>query len=259
MENSVEAKALLQAILVRVRAGLKVEPGFQLRLVMALATNESRDGNHATALAYLEEVRGLACTLDDRRRATYLYDLAYSYRETGDIEAAIRSGIASLELFRRAEAERETGVMENELALAYLALGNTVRAFEMSASAHSVVERLGDEWLLAHVLDTEAQIALARGDNAEAISASQSAIEMAERTQNTKATVDALLTQARARSATGDAAAALAAYERAGDLARQVGGASLVRKALREWADALAAAGEHERAFALMREALAVT
>ena len=71
--------------------------------------------------------------------------------------------------------------------------------------------------------------------------------------------MDALLTQARARSATGDAAAALAAYERAGDLARQVGGASLVRKALREWADALAAAGEHERAFALMREALAVT
>jgi hypothetical protein len=30
----------------------------------------------------------------------------------------------------------------------------------------------------------------------------------------------------------------------------------LVRKALREWADALAASGDHERAFALMREAL---
>jgi transcriptional regulator with XRE-family HTH domain len=258
MENSVEAKALLQAILVRVRAGLKVEPGFQLRLVMALASNESRAGNHAAALAYLQEVRGLAGALDDRRRASYLADMAYSYRETGDIEAAIRSGIASLELFRRAEAERETGIMENELALAYLALGNTMRATEMSASAYAVMERLGDEWLLSHVLDTQAQIALARGENAEAISASQGAIEMAERSQNAKATVDALLTQARARGAMGDNPAALAAYQRAGEMARKVGGASLMRKTLREWADALAAAGEHEQAFALMREALAV-
>jgi len=258
MENSIEAKALLQAVLVRVRAGLKIEPGFQLRLVMALATNESRNGNHATALAYLEEVRGLAGALDDRRRASYLADLAYSYRATGDIEAAIRAGIVSLELFRRAEAERETAIMENELALAYLALGNTTRATEMSASAHSVMERLGDEWLLSHVLDTQAQIALARGENAEAISASQGAIEMAERTQNAKATVDALLTQAHARAAMGDAPAALASYQRAGELARKVGSASLMRKTLREWADALAAAGEHERAFALMREALAI-
>ena len=257
MENSVEAKALLQAILARIRAGLKVEPGFQLRLVMALATNESREGNHEAALAYLEEVRGMAGALDDRRRASYLADLAYSYRETGDIEAAIRSGVASLELFRRSEAERESAIMENELALAYLALGNTSRAVEMSGSAHAVIERLGDEWLLSHVLDTEAQIALARGANADAISASEAAIVMAERTQNTKATVDALLTQARARSAMGDTEAALAGYERAGDLARHVGSASLFRKAIREWADALAAAGEHERAFALMREALA--
>jgi 23S rRNA A2030 N6-methylase RlmJ len=81
---------------------------------------------------------------------------------------------------------------------------------------------------------------------------------MAERTQNAKATVDALLTQAHARAAMGDAPAALASYQRAGELARKVGSASLMRKTLREWADALAAAGEHERAFALMREALAI-
>src|SRR5271157_632571 len=102
LENTAEARALLQAILGRVRSGLKVEPGFQLRLVMALSSNESRDGNHAVALAYLEEVRGLAGALDDRRRAAYLHDLAYSYRETGDLEAAIRTGVASLELFRQA-------------------------------------------------------------------------------------------------------------------------------------------------------------
>jgi tetratricopeptide (TPR) repeat protein len=259
MENSVEAKALLQAILARVRTGLKVEPGFQLRLVMALSTNEARDGNHGAALAYLEEVRGLAGELDDRRRASYLCDLAYSYRETGDFEAAIRSGIASLELYRRAESRRETALMENDLALSYLALGNSGKAKEMAASARTIFERLDDEWCLAHVLDTQAQIALAMGSPDEAVEASAAAIEMAERTNNTKAGVDALLTHARARSSQGDATAALAAYERAGSLARQAGSAGLVRRALREWADALAAAGQHEQAFAVMREALAVS
>jgi tetratricopeptide (TPR) repeat protein len=259
MENTAEAKALLQSILARVRAGLKVEPGFHLRLVMALSSNESRDGNHAAALGYLEEVRGLEAALDDRRRAQYLHDLAYSYRETGDFEAAVRSGIASLELFRRANAERETAGLENDLALSYLAIGNTSRAGEMIVSARITLERLGDEWSLAHILDTQAQIALARGDAAEAASQSSGAIEMAERSHNTKATVDALLTHARALSSQGHIPAALVDFERAGSVAREAGSASLMRKALREWADALAGAGQHEKAFAVMREALAVS
>jgi transcriptional regulator with XRE-family HTH domain len=259
LENTTESKALLNSILARVRAGLKVEPGFHLRLVMALSSNESRDGNHAAALGYLEEVRGLEAALDDRRRAQYLHDLAYSYRETGDFEAAVRSGIASLELFRRANAERETAGLENDLALSYLALGNTSRAGEMIASARTTLERLGDDWSLAYVLDTQAQIALARGDAAEAASQSSGAIEMAERSHNIKATVDALLTHARALSSQGDTSAALTNFERAGSVAREAGSASLIRKALREWADALAGAGQHERAFAVMREALAVS
>ena len=258
LENSTESKALLNSILARVRAGLKVEPGFQLRLVMALSSNESRDGNHAAALAYLEEVRGLEAALDDRRRAQYLHDLAYSYRETGDFEAAVRSGIASRELFRKANAERETAGLENDLALSYLALGNTSRAGEMIASARTTLERLGDEWSLAYVLDTQAQITLSRGDAAGAASQSAAAIDMAERSHNTKATVDALLTHARALSSQDDKPAALATFERAGILAREAGSASLIRKALREWADALANAGQHEQAFAVMREALAV-
>jgi tetratricopeptide (TPR) repeat protein len=259
LENSTESKALLNAILVRVRAGLKVEPGFQLRLVMALSTNESRDGNHATALAYLEEVRGLEEALDDRRRAQYLHDLAYSYRETGDFEAAVRAGLASLELFRRVNAEREAAGLQNDLALSYLALGNTSRAGEIITSARTVLERLGDDWWLAHILDTQAQIALARGDVAEAVSQSAGAIELADLSHNSKAMVDALLTHARALSSQGDPAAAMAAFERAGRLARESGSASLIRHALREWADALARAGQHEQAFAIMREALSAS
>jgi transcriptional regulator with XRE-family HTH domain len=259
LENSAESKALLHSLLARVRTGLKVEPGFQLRLVMALSSNESRDGNHAAALAYLEEVRGLAGELDDRRRAHFLHDLAYSYRETGDFEAAVRAGIASLELFRRADAERESAGLENDLALSYLALGNTTRAGDMITAARTTLEKLGDEWSLAHVLDTQAQITMARGDAAEAAAQSASAVEMAERAHNTKAIVDALITLARAETGQGHAETALAAYERAGGLAREAGSAGLARKALGEWADALATAGRHEEAFAIMREALSIS
>jgi tetratricopeptide (TPR) repeat protein len=238
---------------------MRVEPDFELRLEMALSSNESREGNHTAALAYLEEVRGLAGSLDDRRRAAYLFDLAYSYRETGDFEAAVRSGIASLELFRRSEADREMANLENDLALSYLALGNIGKAAELVASSRGRLESLGDDWLLSHVLDTQARISLAGGAVDEALAGAQEAVAVAERAANAKATVDALLTLARAQAALGENAAALAANRRAGELARQLGNASLVRKALREWADTLAAAGQHEQAFAIMREALAIS
>jgi transcriptional regulator with XRE-family HTH domain len=256
-ENSTEAKAILQSILARVRAGMRVEPDFELRLVMALSSNESRDGNHAAALAYLEEVRGLTGSLDDRRRAGYLYDLAYSYRETGDFEAAVRSGMASLALFRRVEADRETAGLENDLALSYLALGNTGKAAELAASSRNRLEALGDGWLLSHVVDTQARIELAGGTADRSASLAKEALALAERANNAKASIDALLSLARAQAALGDREAALESNRRAGDLARQFGNASLLRKALREWADSLAAAGQHEQAFAVMREALA--
>jgi transcriptional regulator with XRE-family HTH domain len=258
-ENGVESRAILRSLLSRVREGLRVEPDFELRLVMALSSNESRDGNHTAALAYLEEIRGLADSLDDRRRATYLCGLAYSYRETGDFEAAVRIGIASLELFRKVEADRESAGLENDLALSFLAIGKTTRAGELAASARGRLESLGDEWLLSHVVDTEAQIALADGAAERAAAGAQEAFALAERADNSKASVDALLTLARAHAALGQNEAALDANRRAGELARRVASAGLVRRALREWADALAAAGQHEQAFILMREALAAS
>jgi transcriptional regulator with XRE-family HTH domain len=257
LENGVEAKALLHSILARVRAGLRVEPDFHLRLIMALSATESRDGNHGAALAYLDEVRAVADGLDDRRRATYLHDLAYSYRQTGDFEGAIRSGIASLELFRKVESEREAATLENDLALSYLALGNTSRAEEMITSARTTLERLHDDWTLAHILDTQAQIALGKGAPDQAASIAQAAIESAGRTKNMKAMVNSLLTLGRSQTSLGDSDGALAAYERAGTVARELGSPALIRKALREWADALAEAGKHEQAFAVMRDALA--
>jgi ATP/maltotriose-dependent transcriptional regulator MalT len=143
--------------------------------------------------------------------------------------------------------------------MSYLALGNTARAAELAASARARFERLDDKWWLAFVLDSQARIAMARGEAEAAARQAGDALALAQRTDNKKAAVDALLTIARARTALGDVAGGLAASELAGEQARTAGSPMLVRKALREWADALAASGDHERAFALMREALAAS
>src|SRR3990172_7165085 len=134
-DNTAEARSLMRGVLEQVRNGLGVEPDFNLRLLLALASIESHDGDPNRALGYLQEVRAFADRLDDRRRATYLYDLAWAYHETGDIEGAIRAGLQSLALYRASGAEFEMAAAENNLARSFLANGNTVRAGELVAAA----------------------------------------------------------------------------------------------------------------------------
>lgn len=254
--NTVEAESIFRDILSQVRGGLRVEPDFELRLIMALSSTASRDGRHDIALAYLEEVRGLANSLDDHRRGTFLYDLAYSYRETGDYEAAIRTGNASLALFRATAFELGSAALENDLALSFLALGNLARADEFASGSQARFEKLSDRRWLAHVLETRARIALARGDPLGSRDLASSALGLAEETHNDKAAVSALLALARADRALGDPGAAATLYERAVDLARGSSRPGLIREAIGEWADVLSEAGQHERAAALLREAL---
>jgi transcriptional regulator with XRE-family HTH domain len=254
--NVTESESILLDLLAKVRGGLRVEPDFQVRLLMALSSTASKEGRHAVALAYLEEVRSLASSLDDHRRAAFLYDLSYSYRETGDLEAAIRTGISSLALFRATGFDLGIGALENDLALSYLALGNIDKAQELARSSAERFEMLGDRRWLAHVVETQAQISLARGDAAEAARLASSALAIAEEVANERAAVSSLRTLGRAQRTLGDVAAASASYELAVERARATASPGLVRAVLGEWADILAAAGEHERAFSLLREAM---
>jgi transcriptional regulator with XRE-family HTH domain len=256
--NAGEARRLIEAILAKVRAGLRVEPDFHLRLVIALAAIETRDGEYDNALAYLSEIRGLADQLDDRRRAAYFFDLAHSYRETGDYEAAVRTGYASLTLFAAMRADAETAALENDLALAFLKLGNLSRANELVASARTRFEVLEDTRWLAHINDTEAQIALAGSAFDEAAMLAERAIAGAELTGNQKALIDALVTRAQIRRQRGDAEGADGDFARAADLARASGSRGRIREVLGAWSEMLAESGDLRRAYDLTREALSV-
>jgi tetratricopeptide (TPR) repeat protein len=253
-----DARSMLQGLLERVRGGLRVEPDFEMRLLMALAAVESRTGNYAESLAHLEAARGMADDLDDRRRAMFLYNLAISYRETGDVEAAIRSGTQGLALLRAAGSGFESAQIENDLAMAYLATGNLARAGELAEEARHEFERAGDDRYLSAVLETEAQVALARGDADGALERARRARQLAESTANRAVALTAMLTEARALRQLGGGEAAEECYRAAAQVARDGQVASRIREVLREWAGLRADAGDHRGAYELTNEALAV-
>jgi transcriptional regulator with XRE-family HTH domain len=257
-DNEPDARSLLNALLEQVRSGLNVEPDFEMRLLTSLAAVESRAGQAPRALAYLEEARGLAADLDDRRRAAFLFNLAIGYREVGDFEAAIRAGTQGMALYRAAGAIFESARIENDLALAYLAVGQVDRARELASDARAQIESTGDERWLAAVADTEAQVALAAGDTAGALRLAADARDYAARSGNELASLAAMLTEARALRADGQLAVAEQRFADAAALARSSRVPLRLREVLREWADLRADAGDHRGAYELSSEALAV-
>jgi tetratricopeptide (TPR) repeat protein len=256
LDNTQEATALLRQILAEVRAGLAVQADFKLRLLVALAANESWDGHHDRALALLEEGRVLSDEMDDRRRASFLFSLALGYAQTGDHEAALRAGTSALPLFEAAEADYEATSLRNSLALTYLKMGNASRAVEMAGEARERSTRQNDRRLLAHVAETEAQIALAAGDHAAVKNHVAEAIALARDTRNTHAEWSALLTLARSERQNGDPAQAETTYRQAVDLLRTSGPHPNLAEALREWADLLVSQKRHAEAVDLLQEAL---
>jgi tetratricopeptide (TPR) repeat protein len=254
-----EARTMLTGLLERVRSGMLVEPEFEMRLLMSLAAVESRTGEHERALRYLEEARGFAGDLDDRRRATYLFNLAISYRETGDVEAAIRSGTQALGLFRAAGTELESASIENDLALAYLAGGNLERARQYAEAAHQQAEKTGDERVMAAILETQAQVALRAGDAPHARALAAEAMAKARTSGNRLAELAALLTEARVMREAGDAAEAEQRFASAAEVARIGRLDGRLREVLREWADLRAAGGDHRGAYELSSQALTIS
>jgi tetratricopeptide (TPR) repeat protein len=256
LDNTEEATALLRQILAEVRAGLAVQADFKLRLLVALAANESWDGHHDRALALLEEGRALSDEMDDRRRASFLFSLALGYAQTGDHEAALRAGTHALPLFEAAEADYEATSLRNSLALTYLKMGNSARATEMAREARERSTRQNDRRLLAHVAETEAQIALDAGEHAAVKKHVAEALALARDTQNIHAEWSALLTLARSERQTGDNAQAERTYRQAVDLLRTSGPRPRLAEALREWADLLVSEKRHAEAVDLLQEAL---
>jgi transcriptional regulator with XRE-family HTH domain len=256
IDDSARARMLFEELL----AATSVEtsdPDLRVRILIALATVEAAAGESSTAIALLEEARAIGADLDDRRRATMLHSLAQSYRLSGDLEGAVRTGIESLALFRSVDARAEAASIENELAMTFLGLGNLEAAERHAHEARLGMEDGRDPFRLANLTDTEARIALARGDLETAGSRAAIAADLSEKLGNQKGLVDALLTVARTARLSGDPELATATLERAAAIA-ETGPAFRLRLVLTEWSELAAATGDLAHAYELSRRALAV-
>jgi len=256
-DNSSEARRLLEQLLADDSESTPLEPDFKVRLLIGIASVLSHAGEPKRALALLEEARGIGADLDDRRRGALLHSLALGYRATGDMEAAIRTGLQSLALYRAADAIIEVAVIENELALIFMGLGNLAEARRHAMAARTEFERTKNDFGLAHVAETEGQIALAAGDAGMAGERGGVAVDLARRSGNHKAEISGLLTQARAHRLRGDPAAASEVLSAAAELARG-GPKPRLREILSEWSELMAETGDVTRAYELSREALAL-
>jgi tetratricopeptide (TPR) repeat protein len=257
VDNPIEARAILRSLIDRIRAGLVVDPDFRARILIALALVDASHGETSSALGSLEEARALVGELDDRRRAAFLTSLAIGYRQSGNLEAAIRVGLQALALLRSAQAELDAIHLGNQLALAYLAAGKVGRAQELAEEARHAAASRGDDRAGAQVTDTQAKLALASGDPEAALALSEESERLAGAAGNDRALLDALVTRGQALTMLGRHEESAAALERASELAHDRATPARRRKILSARADALAALGRHDQAYALMREALA--
>jgi tetratricopeptide (TPR) repeat protein len=256
VDNRAEARALLADLLADVRRQSKPDPDFKLRVLMALGFLEGVDEQFRKAIAYFEEASALSGDLDLRRRAVFLHALAVAYHETSDIEGAIEAGRESLALYAAADSQHEAALLENQLALAYLASGNAKRAGELAGHARLRHELDGDERAMGHVAETQARIAIAERRYADALQLASESREIAKRGGNHATFAIATLTMGRAQAASGDREAAIESYTVAVAQLRQRGPVARLQQGLGEWAELLAAMGRHEEAYALTREAL---
>ena len=167
------------------------------------------------------------------------------------MEGAIRAGLESLALYRTVEARQEAALLENNLAMAYLRVGNLPRAADYAAGARRCTRRTTTVARWHMCSRREAQIALAAGDATGALELAGQAMEHASAVDDQKALTSSLLTIARAHAAAGNTEAALAAYARTVDALRQTGPAPVSEHALTDWADLLARLGRHREAFDL--------
>jgi len=256
MERGDQATALLNGLLDAFSRGLTVEPDLPVRVLIALAMIATRDDEPERALAYLEQARALAAELDDRKHAIFLFSLAMSYRELGDYEAAVSTGIQSLATFKAAQAESEAANIENELALVYLALGNLDRARMYAMEARVYYGERNDQWSMAHIAETQGQIALAGGSSSEAIDSANESLALADSSGNKKVAISARLLLARAKRALGELDEAAQLVEIAAGLAEQQGRRGQLQSVLAEWSDIAADRGDLAEALALSRRAV---
>jgi len=228
------------------------DPGFDVRVRIALAQEELVHGSPERARGYLEEAADTAGQLDVRHRA-FAYDTLAKVRSAaGDHEAAVRAGSVALTLLREVGYELQTASMENDMAMTFASMGALDRAEELATHGIATLERL-DAWSdLGHAIDTLATIRQARGDAAQALELADRSLAIEAEHGPPDDQLGARITRANALAALGRTEDSEAAWAAAIDVARRIPSASRRRRILSPRARELAEQGRHAEAYELL-------
>jgi tetratricopeptide (TPR) repeat protein len=228
------------------------DPGFDVRVRIALAQEEFVHGSLERARVYLEEAADTADLLDVRRRASYYDTLAKVRSAAGDHEAAVRAGTVALTLLREVGYEIQAASMENDMAMTFAAMGSMERAQDLATHSIATFERL-EAWNdLAHAIDTLATIRLGVDDPGAALALADRALALEAEHGPQDEQVGARITRAKALQALGRAEEAEAAWAIAVDVARRIPSASRRRRILAARAKELADQQRHAEAYELL-------
>jgi tetratricopeptide (TPR) repeat protein len=232
------------------------DPGFEVRIRIAIAQQEYLHGSVERARLYLEEASDLAGELDTRRRAAYYDTLAKVRSAAGDYEAAIRAGSEALSLLREVGFEVQEACIENELAVTMIAIGAHERAEALVTRSIATLERLEDWDDLGHAIDTLAMIRLARGEAEAALELAERSLAIEAEHGPANAQIGARLTRARALDALGRDADADEAWADALAVARALPSATRRRRIVAARAQQLADRGRHAEAYEVLASAV---
>jgi tetratricopeptide (TPR) repeat protein len=255
-DNVAEAQDILRQLLADERAGLAVAPDFRFRLLTQLGTLEAWDGDAERAITYMEEARSLLDDVSLLQRAAFLSSLALQYRRAGDLERSIRVGTESLALYQVIDAERDAGMLEINMAISFLQLGNTSKARTHLRRARQIGESLNDALMLSAVAEADARLAMSTEDFAAAEEHAKTAIEAVDAGGSFLAAVGGHRTLAQLAQRRGDREASEASFERAASLLRAHRSRGQLKDLLGEWAEARVGWGDVTGANELYAEAL---
>jgi tetratricopeptide (TPR) repeat protein len=237
------------------RAGDVVDRTLQLQVRTFLASTYVRRGDFAAADLQIERALELAKDIGNREAQAALYaSLAKSEQDRGNLDRAVdywQQSMSELENLGREHAVAETW---NNLALVYVARGQTRKAREAAARAGDLGEALGHRRLQPWLEITRAKIALQeqKYPQAEHIALAVSRNEASP----LLARAEALIVVARALVGLRAPITRISrAFDEALEAASQQPGGTRAR-VLRMYADALEAAGETKKALQRMQEAM---
>lgn len=249
-----EGIKLLKDCIAACDAGTLNDPPFLFRRLVDLGLAYTAQRQPKLALATFERAMQIGEQFALRRSLGAVYSgMADSYRQTGDLELAIRYNQRSLDIYEELGLLDRAACMLDTAALLYAEYGNRERARECLARAAVLAEQTQSDGTLATIQVSQAEVQ-AKTDPEQALEAAQAALKFARKVDNVEAQVRALVivgelklgsAPATARRSFGDARAL--AEERAPHLLRLV---------YDRWSHAAEAAGDGEEALRLARRAL---